>query len=433
MTAEGRAWRWRRQEILGLYVAVIPLAVVLDRFVDMVLPGPFLGGPWQAAFIVDVFAMGLATVLFVAYRPVEPWRGSVTACLTTLLALWVLAVAMSTLRGSSLSATAFLVPLGVAMAALKRPSPWSLWVAADAFAWALALTSVAALALEVSGAVPSWYDVQAREEPGLAAGERNEYWLPLADLFGLAGRWAGPFGHPSLAGPVGAFLVVYALVRRGPTRMVLSVVGVLLLLLAGSRASMLSALVAALVWIGAEAGRRISRRGVWILGLAGVIVLASSIVALVGRNPGLSGRTSIWPEYASLWRESPLLGVGATRIWDAIESGALPMWASHGHNMWLDALTRTGLVGFSVLLALMVQAFLIALAAARSGEGAGLALLALVIFGTLADTVIDWRYAAPTSVVLLFAILLSGSKVSAAAPPESRSAAVPPEADVGSG
>ena len=49
------------------------------------------------------------------------------------------------------------------------------------------------------------------------AGDRRRRLLAAAasEPLGLDGRWAGPFAHPNMAGPVGGFLIVVGLCRRG--------------------------------------------------------------------------------------------------------------------------------------------------------------------------------------------------------------------------
>ena len=83
---------------------------------------------------------------------------------------------------------------------------------ADVFAWAVVGFSAFTLALESAGVIPYW---NLGDPAAMIANERAAYFLPLADVFGIEGRWSGPFAHPNLAGPAGGFLLILGATRRG--------------------------------------------------------------------------------------------------------------------------------------------------------------------------------------------------------------------------
>lgn len=394
--------------LASLFFVVIPVATAVDRLLELLVPGPVIASTWQAAFVFDVVAGVVAVLLFLRYRPRSSWSPAVVWCLTTVLLVWVVAIGLSVSRGDGVSALALLVPLAAALPALKRPDPAAVWLGVDIFCWTLLGVSAVALAAEVLGLIPSWYH-GSPDPAAYIAGERLAYWIPLADPLGLDARWAGPFGHPSLAGPVGAFLLVYGLGRTGVRRVAFIVGGAAILLLAAGRGPLLATAIGVLVMLVTGAIRGRHRTLAWVL--AGVTAAAFVVGAalMVRGNTGLTGRTTIWPEYLTLWRQSPLVGVGATGIWDAIDQGALPDWASHAHSLTLDALTRMGLLGLIAVLALLGQCLTLGVRAARRGQGVGLALMAVVVCGTLTDTLIDWRFTGPVLVTLVLAVLLAGS------------------------
>lgn len=401
----------RTPPLAALFFAVIPVATALDRLLELLLPGPVIASTWQAAFAFDALAGIVAVLLFLRYRPRSTWHPAVVWCLITFLLVWVIAIGLSVSKGDGVSALALLVPVAVALPALKRPDPAAVWFGVDLFCWMLLSVSAVALVAEVVGLIPSWY-YGAPDPAAYIATERSEYWIPLADLLGLDGRWAGPFGHPSLAGPVGAFLVVYGLSRRRARRIAFVLGGAAILLLAAGRTPLLVTAIGVLFMLVTSVHWERHRTLGWVLagGAAGAFVIGSAW--LVGGNTGLSGRTTIWPEYLALWRESPLVGVGAVGIWDAIDAGALPDWASHAHSLTLDALTRMGVLGLIAVLALLGQCLVLGVRAARHGQGVGLALMSLVVFGTITDTLIDWRFTGPVLITLLLAVLLAGSQMS---------------------
>lgn len=77
------------------------------------------------------------------------------------------------------------------------------------------------------------------------------------------------------------------------------------------------------------------------------------ILALVGRDPSLTGRTDVWESVRALVAERPLLGFGHV-FWaiDSLERDRIWMalgWAApHAHNMVLDIRLQLGLVGLAI-------------------------------------------------------------------------------------
>jgi O-antigen ligase len=131
------------------------------------------------------------------------------------------------------------------------------------------------------------------------------------------------------------------------------------------------------------------------------------LAALYLRDPGFSGRTTVWPEFVRLWGTDRILGVGQAGIDELIDAGVLPDWAHHAHNVALDTLVRYGVVGLAVMVVAFASAVFIVWKSARSGRVAGLALVVMLIVGGLADTILHWRYLTTPMAVLLLAVLMS--------------------------
>ncbi len=319
---------------------------------------------------------------------------------------WLFTVEDARDHGDVFTSLVTLLPVALFLVAVKRPDRASLDFAADAFAWS-------ALALTLGTLVLQLNDASLGVVTELSSMERGMYWLPLADVLGFAGRWAGPFGHPNIASPVGVFLIVYGLVRPGLRRISFVATAVLILALTGTRSSMIAAVAGVVVVIALD--RRLARGRVpgRYLAAAGVLGFAALTAVLVGRNTGLTGRTSIWPEYVALWRDSPFTGIGDPGIGVAIEQGQLPAWAVHGHNVVLDAMTRYGVIAAALVIAVLVLAGWITARAAARGNGVGLALLTTLVVGGLTETLFDWRYLTFTVVILLLSVLLSADEVPA--------------------
>jgi O-Antigen ligase len=381
-----------------------------------------------AVALVMLGCLALAAVLWWRCPRAPTTSPALGSFLAVFGVTWIYMLTLSVIRAESVAVPAIAMAVLLAMLWLKPPSRIAASEASDVFAWVLVGGTLVTLALEVLGIVPSWYTTFANLD--LAAADRDTYWLPLADLLGLDGRWAGPFVHPNFAGPVGAFLVVFGATRRGARRLVFMSVGILVILLAGSRSAAIAALAGLVVLVMARWLVRPSRvpRVVRAVLVSAPLVLAAVYVFV--RNPGLTGRTSVWPDMVTLWQKAPVLGIGDQGFAEAIDSGALPIWAHHAHDVLLDALVRTGVVGFALVLALMTLATVITARAARSGSFVGIAIVGMLLVGGLADTILHWRYLTVPSTALLLAVLIAAGATSDEAetrvePGEPRPAQVP--------
>jgi len=325
--------------------------------------------------------------------------------LGAVLGLWLVTFIVAASRGESASIRMFIPLFLLAGLWLKPPTEDAALKVTVALGWTIAGATVLTVALEATGVLASWY---ARYDLGeLAASDRAFYWLPLVDVLGLDARWAGPFVHPNLAGPLGAVLLVFGLTRSGATRAVFGVVGIGILLLTGSRNSLVAAasgaMVVAIAWWLRRPGRMPRSMRVLLAALPVLVLL----VALYLRDPGFSGRTAVWPEYVRLWGDGPIFGVGQEGIDEVIAAGVLPKWAHHAHNVALDTLVRYGIVGFAAMAVAYTAALVITWKAARLGRLAGLALMVTLIVGGMADTILRWQYLTTTMAVLLLTVLMS--------------------------
>jgi O-antigen ligase len=385
------------------YLSVLFASTVLAIVLADVAPDGMVG-PVAGIALVVLAGLVAAIVLWARTPSDGPLDGLTAWFVLAWLVLWLFLLTLTVVRVEEVSILAVVLPVVLVLVWRKPPSPVAALAAGDVLAGCATVAVVLTLALEMAGVVGSWY---GPDGAALAAEDRSTYWLPLADLLGLDGRWAGPFVHPNLAGPVGAFLLVFGLTRRGLRRVVFAAVGVLVLLLTSSRTSQLSAVVGIVVIVAVWWLTRPSGLG----RPARVFLLAAPLVAFVAAlvivNPTLTGRTSVWPVMTQLWEGAPVLGIGDQGFADAIEAGLLPPWAHHGHNIVFDALVRTGVVGVAFVLVVLALALVITTGAARRGQAVGLALVATLIVGGMADTTLHWRFLTVPMAVLLVAVLAS--------------------------
>ncbi len=347
----------------------------------------------------------------------------VRAFLGVVLVLWVLTMTLELVRGPVPERASLSLGLALALMIAKPPGPEAALRAMTVLAWAICGLAAASIALEALGVAWAWSSTA--DAFGLGDFERDSYWLPISDVLGIHGRWAGPFLHPNRAGPVAAVLLVFGLRRAGTSGWVFALTGLVMLALTASRASEIAALAGVVTMIVAQLFLRERRqeafpRGLAALVFAGVVVLLMAPVVLppgsgtaVGPRAYLAsaasgmGRTTIWPEYVRLGEQSPWTGIGAGGIFDAIAKGALPAWAIHAHNTFLDVAARHGVVALLLLIGLLTSALIVTVGSCRRGLPLGLALLAVVVVNSMGHTVMSFVFPEFPLWVLLLAVMMS--------------------------
>ena len=101
-----------------------------------------------------------------------------------------------------------------------------------------------------------------------------------------------------------------------------------------------------------------------------------------------------------------MTGVGASGIQTVIGNGTLQAWANHGHSIFIDPLTRFGIVGVLAVMAVIVASAVIATKVARVGFAAPAVLLITFLADGVSEDLVDWRYIGVQAVPLLLAGLL---------------------------
>ncbi|WP_460375752.1 O-antigen ligase family protein [Thermus antranikianii] len=216
-------------------------------------------------------------------------------------------------------------------------------------------------------------------------------------------RLMHPFHSPVGLGFMGAMGVLLAVYLRypWPFRLLLGLLGGAVLLLSASRGGMLALLV------GGAGGLLFRGRGLWALGLAGLVLFAASTLdtPISERffQAHLSGREGLWLRAYEVYQAHPWTGVGPYVLGDYLKGtlfgecflfplleargltcpeGLRPLggfW-SFAHNHLLQALGESG-VGGAVGLLLLVGGFL----AAAWGEGLLLSLLVAFVAMGMTD------------------------------------------------
>jgi len=381
-----------------------------------------------------VFGVGVAgsAALWWRYRPTRRLPRVQALGLLLMLVLWLAVLVRTVASGQDVTPVSVTVVLLLAMLWVKPPDAMGARQTVDGIAWLLLGAAAIALILEAGGWAASWY-VRLQMDAGLPAFDRDYYWMPLADLLGLDGRWAGPFVHPNHAGIVGGLLIVVGLCRDRWRQSVFIGAGLLVLVLVQSRTSTIASAVAAVCVVivlwrsgGLDRSRMIAGA------VVGVALLALLVVPLVrgvlgegvaGDYPTAygtaMGRIGVWRAYLDLWQESPVLGIPDARIVEAARVGLLPGWAATAHNLVLDTMVRLGVIGALILVVLLVVLAVGAVGAARRGSAVAAGLVAVLVVSGVTESLVFWdRFA--TGTVLLLAAWVAGLEWAPSGPASGR-------------
>ena len=157
--------------------------------------------------ILLLAAVAAAVVAFVLTRRDREWDPLAKAWLLSVVVLWIYLVVVESTHGITTDMAALIIPVTVVLLWIKPPGRRDAWIAADVFAWSVVVASAVALVLEVTGVIPSWYQIIGGSFVDLAEFDRRSHWVTLAVALGMDGRWGGFMLDPNALGPIGAFLV----------------------------------------------------------------------------------------------------------------------------------------------------------------------------------------------------------------------------------
>jgi O-antigen ligase len=194
----------------------------------------------------------------------------------------------------------------------------------------------------------------------------------------VAPQWAliqeeGPSAFPRLYGlashanglaPVALMLLF--LEHQAPSRLILRLAGcaaaVTVIVMSQSKTIWIASIVGVMILVvyrgtgQASTRRRWANRAVLTLSVIASVTLTAVSVKVDAdeiRKVTLTGRTFLWDVALEEWRAKPLFGYGPT-LWDEQyrrdKLGSDAVYAGHSHNMYVQQLAETGLVGFSFML-----------------------------------------------------------------------------------
>jgi exopolysaccharide production protein ExoQ len=225
------------------------------------------------------------------------------------------------------------------------------------FDWLTALRLLGAVWLAlmtaslIAGIVAPGFAVMTETHPGAWSGG----WWEKNELGGHAAR--------------SSFLFAFLAWRDAPRRRVWIpglIIALALVVLSTSATALLGALVGVGVIVAAwwmVKGKRLALAFLWagavVGGGAGLLLAVAPevLLALIGREPSLTGRTDIWAELVAAISQKPALGHGYLAFWGPESEPrywlrkAVSWDAPSGHNGWLDLAVGLGLVGAALFAA----------------------------------------------------------------------------------
>jgi O-antigen ligase len=168
---------------------------------------------------------------------------------------------------------------------------------------------------------------------------------------GFASRPPGALLHPNVLAAVLVTVMIVAVECKAWRQLIPLA---LALLLTGSRAGLLAAVAAGIVWLFYDqAARRWLAKRRWLV-IVGCLALLMGLITITGggSHSTLNHRLYYWQVGIQTWRDHPLIGVGVGGYNQAyLDAGQhLTRTARHAHNLLINILAESGLIGFGVFL-----------------------------------------------------------------------------------
>jgi len=354
------------------------------------------------AVLLGIASAGLVLLLWFFYVRDARAMHAFQVLLVLLTLAWLYQNMSELLDSSTFNHTTYFLPLLLILVYFKVPKRSDLLIAGLVLGYSLVFIIVVSLLIGGHLGIPSGFAVSD-------GGGASRFPI-LSELFGIQNRWGGPFGSVNIASPAGGLLVILGTLYRRWNGAVFVLVGVLVLFLGQARSSFFAlafALVVLFVWSKWSSRNRVKTAINW--SLVSISLVGSAIYIAV-MDPTLAFRTPIWSEFLGLAQDSILTGVGTSGVNEYLADSATAQPGkivhSHGHSVYIDGLTRYGILWLFLTLAVFAVAFY-AVWKARNGflGSRGLALVTFIFFAGLTETIFSWAY---IYIYLLALILVVG-------------------------
>lgn len=171
---------------------------------------------------------------------------------------------------------------------------------------------------------------------------------------------AGPFGHANVLGMYCTLsLALTPLITEQRWRLLIGSILFVTVVASASRTALISTSLIALWWLICWLRSTVSVR---LAGTFLVTLFATTMFVFPfgDWDPGsFTGRAHVWAESIRVWEQSPMFGMGVNWFLDTAQASAnIAKWAfvGTGHNMVIDTLVKSGLLGLAALMPLLVAA-----------------------------------------------------------------------------
>ena len=386
---------WLRTDATA-YLSLVFVSIVISRMFQYFWPNvDFLKGQ-NPATTIQLVLIPVFVVIWVLYRPTERRNPYLKIFLFALAANFLFQFSLGALRGELWNYVALTMLVAIILLWLKPPSFRAVVTSTNVFCLALVGIAVISQVSVFLGIVEARNYVEHR-------------YFGLANIELFHWRWEGPFGNVNFAGPVGAFLLVYGLTRFHWWRLFLVLSGGLFIIASESRGAFIGAAVGLLAWLICRErvfGWTLSALPKAVIGVSGVVLMIGGITLL---DPTINGRQQIWSDYLRLWSDSPLFGISEEQLNAALTSGDVIFSGLTGHNLFIDTVTRSGVIGLSLTLLAVTVVFALAWKAYRRGMATGLIIAVTFIAGSMSETLTSWIYLSILLAPMVIAALLSAA------------------------
>lgn len=362
------------------YLVPLVIAVVLGYLCGFVFGNHAWAFGQSPAILVPLLGLGIAAAMWVFHGTVHSRSLPISATLVAVAGLWTIAAFRTVAQSSGYSYLVALIPVSLMLILAKPPRADEVLFAAQV----LGLTVVLAALLGEIFVLG-----------GLSGPDGGEEFLPRfgQELLGNTKYWTEVFLQENYAGPIAGLVLLFAFAQKGWYRWVIGIAAAWMVLASTSFTAVIGVVIG-LLTLGVVSASppwvRMSRRI--------RLIAATSLVLLLGaaailRDPTINGRSTVWSSYWEVWHRNPLGGVGTLGIDEALRDHTIPLYWTHAHNWFFDALVRYGVLGLMLALCVAgMTVYLTCRTALSDGPKWPLAIaVAFVVMG-LTEVPGDWLY-----------------------------------------
>jgi len=386
-----------------LWAAFLLPAVI--SFTQSVAP---LEPTFKAQNLAVIFGVAGAigvTVLWIPFQTKEIPSKMLRLMLSLIVLAWVIQTVLSLVDGYVPNHTTYFLPLLMILIYIKPPTREGFLAAGLVLGYSLTAIVVVSLFLGGHFGIPNGFEVS----------DNGESRFPLvSQLLGIETRWGGPFGSVNYATPVGGLLVMLSVFYRRWNRWIFVVVGLVVLFLGQARTTYFALAIALLVlvlWSNRFGAWRLAHVARWVVSGLSVVAFTGYIAVI---DPSFNGRTPIWADYWIEVQESFLTGIGSSGVAEyVIQASTIDpsgIYHLHAHSVYLDGLTRYGLLWLLVTLCIFAVAFRQTWVTRTGVAGSrGIAMVTFLFLTGSTETIYSWAYVTIYVLALVYVVGLTRS------------------------